>query len=240
MIDFHTHILPGMDDGSRDLEESMAMLRMSEAGGVIKLVATPHFRAAEETVEQFLYRRREAFTLLKEAMAKEGSKAAILLGAEVALFPGLVDVADLEKLALGKSSYILIEMPMGQWSKSTYVALYAIMLKTGLTPVIAHIDRYLKGKEQEDAVKIKELLDMGAVLQMNTSYLLHFFTKRKAGALIRQNVVSLLGSDCHNVTTRPPDLPLAWKTAKRLSGESRLSEIWQMGHKIFESTQEDS
>ncbi|MPN44280.1 Tyrosine-protein phosphatase CpsB [bioreactor metagenome] len=109
------------------------------------------------------------------------------------------------------------------------------MLQTGLTPVIAHIDRYLNHKE--DAVKIKELLAMGAVLQMNSRYLLHFLTRRKAVALIRQNAVSLLGSDCHNTTTRPPDLAAAWEIAKSLCGESRLSEMSQLSNTIFESAQ---
>ena len=87
IIDMHCHILPGVDDGARDVETSLAMLEASRAQGVQYMVATPHFYATRDRVDTFLDRRREAWETLKPRMGADFP--GIVLGAEVAFFRGI-------------------------------------------------------------------------------------------------------------------------------------------------------
>ena len=105
MIDFHTHVLPGMDDGAADEETSLGMLRLCTEQGVDTVFATSHFYADEEDPASFLKRRAEAFRRLREAYAAGGNDAGeiptLLPGAEILYFPGLSDCEELKPLALG-------------------------------------------------------------------------------------------------------------------------------------------
>ena len=89
IIDFHSHVLPGIDDGSHSLEESIAMLRMEAEQGVSHVIATPHFYPRHDTPEDFLRKRREAEILLREEMEKHSNLPALSVGAEVYYFPGI-------------------------------------------------------------------------------------------------------------------------------------------------------
>ena len=98
MIDWHSHLLPGIDDGSRDVEESLALLRMEAEQGVDTVVATPHFFADDGSVDSFVEQRQKSYETLRSAMP-EGSPD-IVLGAEVRYYPGIVKLAELENNAL--------------------------------------------------------------------------------------------------------------------------------------------
>ena len=98
MIDWHTHILPAVDDGSRDIEESLKMLSELKAQGVDCVVATPHFIANAESVEEFISRRDEAYASLAESMSEDLPK--VLCGAEVKYYPGIAKMEGLEKLTV--------------------------------------------------------------------------------------------------------------------------------------------
>ena len=141
MIDWHNHVLPAMDDGSRDVAESIAMLGMHAAQGVDTVVATPHFYANDESVDSFVERRRLSYERLKEQLPPDAP--AILLGAEVKYYQGISRLADLKKLRIEGSQLLLLEMPAIKWNERMIAEVLAIYEKTGLIPVIAHIDRYI-------------------------------------------------------------------------------------------------
>lgn len=202
MIDFHTHILPGMDDGAVDEEESIEMLRLSKSQGISALVATSHFYAVEESPDEYLARREQAYNRLKAAMeAFPGENfPRIYLGAEVLFFPGMADVSSLKKLTMGSTPTILVEMPMEPWDNSmlTEVSYMASNLK--LLPILAHVDRYMD--YLEDDTLLNKGLERNFLIQVNTSY---FLRKESAGQAIndlKQGKIHLIGSDCHNLTTR--------------------------------------
>ena len=96
MIDFHTHILANVDDGSQSLHESLCMLQREQEQGVEKIIATPHFYAHRDTVSQFLFRREEAIRLLLQ----ERQDISVLIGAEVYYFPGIGKAEQLSRLSL--------------------------------------------------------------------------------------------------------------------------------------------
>lgn len=218
MIDFHTHILPGMDDGSRDTAESLEMLRRSQAQGVDTVVLTPHFYARRESIADFCIRRQTAYEALRQAQDGE-TLPALFLGAEVRYFEGMTRADDLQKLCIG--SYLLVEMPFEPWSRRTVQEVQNLPAARGITPILAHIERYMALPHWEEAVK--ELTAGGCLLQMNAEAFLGPLRGRRARGLLRQGWADLLGSDCHNTTSRPPNLG---EIRRRLEGKTE-DEIFQ-------------
>jgi len=141
MVDFHSHILPAIDDGSRDVAESLELIKLLKEQGINTVVATPHFIANQESLDSFLIRRSNAFNLLKTEFTD--NDISILLGAEVKFYPGISRMEGLEKLCIEESNILLIEMPFEKWSELTVKEILEISNLKNLTVVIAHIDRYL-------------------------------------------------------------------------------------------------
>ena len=110
MIDFHSHILPGMDDGSKNVEESLQILKLMADQGIDKVAATPHFYASlsGESPEEFLIRRNTAEQMLRERIKNEEGLPQIFCGAEVKYFRGMSGVEDLKKLTLQGTELLLV------------------------------------------------------------------------------------------------------------------------------------
>ena len=143
IVDFHSHILPGMDDGSASVAESIALLRMEAEQGIDHVVATPHFYPQKDTPERFLQRRAEAEAALREEMQKHTGLPKLSVGAEVFYFPGISDSEAMASLTVDRKRCILIEMPQPPWSDAVYREIQGLYTKRGLIPIIAHIDRYI-------------------------------------------------------------------------------------------------
>ena len=135
MIDWHTHILPGMDDGSRDVAESISMINMQVSQGVSTIIATPHFYANDETVESFLERRKKSFELLKNEFSNETVE--IKLGAEVRYYQGISRMNDLKYLRIEGSKLLLLEMPMSSWTESMIRELIELSGKNSINAAAA-------------------------------------------------------------------------------------------------------
>ena len=204
LIDIHSHILPQMDDGARDAGESRQMLAMLWAQGVEVVAATPHFYAHKDTLGDFLHRRDEALARLEYDSAQAPR---IILGAEVAYFDSMSSSRELRALQLGASGLVLVEMPFGTWTDRMVREVCQTPVRLGLTPVLAHVERY---RRRDQFPKFREqLLEHGIYFQCNATAFLPFMEGRwTLGQLARGNV-HFLGSDSHNLTTRPPKLDQA-------------------------------
>ena len=200
MIDVHSHVLPGVDDGSKSVEESLAMLRTSAQQGIRCVAATPHFYAMESSPEQFLARRKAAADRLRAAW--EPGLPKLLLGAEVYFFEGISRVDDIDRLALG-GTLLLLEMPFGPWTERMIAEAALLHEQRGLSVVLAHIERYFRWQPKE---LWDELLDMGLLTQCNAGFFLDWKTRHKARRMLAEGKIHLLGSDTHNMTARPPRL----------------------------------
>lgn len=229
LIDFHSHILPGMDDGSRNVQEALEMLRKSAAYGVDTVVATPHFYARRESPVQFLARREQALTALREAV--DPDLPAIVPAAEVAFFSGISHEAAIDQLCIGSSNYLLLEMPFERWSRSVLREVLNLMQSHHITPILAHIERYLKLQKGTD--RLEELLSYGALVQMNAEYVSGLFTSGKALRMIHCGDVHLLGSDCHNMQDRKPNLDTACRIISRKLGDNVLADMTALGRQIL-------
>ena len=141
MIDWHSHILPEMDDGSHDTAESISLVNMQKSQGIETVIATPHFYANDETVDSFLDRRKNAYERLK-AEFPEGSPE-IVLGAEVRYYQGISRMEGLKSLRIEGSKLLLLEMPMSSWTEYMVRELIEMSAGSSIKIILAHVERYL-------------------------------------------------------------------------------------------------
>lgn len=205
MLDFHSHILPGMDDGPETLEESLSMLRESFRQGVDLMVSTSHFYAMDEYPAEFLRRREASAKQLKDGLLYSAEVyPEFILGAEVLFFPGISEAEDIRKLQIGRSGCILIEPPMAPWTDDMLDEIRQLGQNFDLTPVIAHVDRYMTSLQ--DNSLLDRVLKRDLTVQVNGSYFLNPKTQKNALKNLKAGKIHLIGSDCHNLDYRPPNL----------------------------------
>ncbi len=221
--DFHSHILPGVDDGSLDVEMSLAMLRMEAAQGISCVIATPHFYPQYDSPDRFLERRDRALARLLEAMEPEPGLPELLLGAEVYFFRGMSQSDQLRRLTIAGKNCILIEMPPPPWTAEMYRELSDIWTQRGILPIVAHIDRYISPLRTHGIPE--SLARMPVLVQANASFFLDKRTGWMARQLLKAGWIHLLGSDCHNITTRKPNLGDALQCIRRRLGEAALEQL---------------
>lgn len=223
VADFHSHILPDLDDGSASLEESIGMLRMEWRQGISHVVATPHFYPRQDDPVQFLAKRKAAEEQLREEMARHPHMPDLSVGAEVHYFPGISESEILSELTIDGKDFILIEMPLVSWTDTMYRELENIRVKQGITPIIAHVDRYMTPLR---TFRIPERLEeLPVLVQANASFFLNKLSRGTALRLLRADRIHLLGSDCHNLQTRAPNLGPAIQLIEKHLGTAALDRI---------------
>lgn len=232
ITDFHSHILPQIDDGSASVEESLSMLRLLAEQGVSRVVATPHFYPNYDDPERFLTRRARAYEALLEVMKEQPGLPQIILGAEVAFFHGMSESELLPQLTFEKKHCILIEMPPPPWSDAMYGELEAIRTKQGLVPVVAHVDRYINPLRTHRIPQ--RLAQLPVLVQANASFFLKPAAASMAMKLLKADQIQLLGSDCHNLTTRPPEMGRAVERIADKLGQGILDRIQHYEHMILD------
>lgn len=189
MIDFHAHILPGVDHGSHDLAESTAQLALLKQAGVETVVASSHFYPAQHTVEGYLARSTQALEALMQI--GEDQLPRICRGAEVLLCESLDKMDGVEKLCVEGSSCMLLELPFASWSDGLIDTAFR-MIQGDFTVVLAHIDRY---RDRLDI--IDEMLAAGAKAQLNAEGLCGMFAAKRWKRYLENGSVVALGSDLH-------------------------------------------
>lgn len=220
MIDFHTHILPQMDDGSESAEETAGLLDMLWAQGVTTTIATSHFYATRETPESFLQRRQAA---LEQMPPMTENRPQVLLGAEVTYFSGISCCEALIPLRIENTKLLLVEMPYGTWTESMIAEICQIPERLGLTPVLAHVNRY---KTRTQFPKYKDrLLESGALFQCNADAFYKPQYRRWALQMLKKGYLHMIGSDCHGLTNRPPQLDLAREIIEKKLGADFLRKF---------------
>lgn len=199
MIDIHSHVLPCIDDGSKSVEESIRMLKASAAQGIGEIVATPHFYPDEDSPDRFLRRRNAAADRLLSVRQDGSSK--LRLGAEVYYFEGISMTDGIEELRISGTELLLLEMPFGSWSGRMIKDIRELNRRRGLTVLLAHIERYM---HYQSSRVWDELLDSQVLMQSNADFFLKWNTRQKALRMLRSGRIHFIGSDCHNMNSRPP------------------------------------
>ncbi|MBQ4381384.1 MAG: capsular polysaccharide biosynthesis protein [Oscillospiraceae bacterium] len=219
-VDLHSHFLPGIDDGSKDLDMTRAMLTMCAEQGVDLMCATPHFYADSMRLKSFLSRRQEAYEKTRPVADELGID--IALGAEVAFFAGMSDADGIEALCYEGTKTMLVEMPFREWTDKDIREIEKL-LRGGIRPVIAHMERFFrfqKGRRLTDA-----MFDLPVYVQLNAECLLGFMDRLRYLKFFGDGRAQLLASDCHNTTSRSPNLAQGRAVVEKKYGPESLEKM---------------
>ena len=233
MVDLHTHILPGIDDGAATVEESLSMLEKEQDQGVNTVVLTPHFYPHREEVDRFLFRRKLAVDGLKQAMAARTQEQLplpnVLIGAEVLWRSDLAEWNRLDELCIEGTRNLLLELPFTPWNRIMVDSLYDMISCTSITPVIAHLERYI---QIQPKVLVKEILRLGVPVQISAGILLRPLARREAMKLLKNGQGHLLASDCHNCKERMPNLAAGMDVVRKKLGTQYAEELCDCAERL--------
>ena len=222
--DIHCHLLPGIDDGSNSIEESIEILRRAEKEGVSEIVLTPHY------IENTRYNcnnknKKESFEILKKAIKQAGINIKLYLGNENYMSNNFIELLNNnEIMTINNSRYLLFEFPLSQPYKNSKDYLYELVTK-GYVPILAHPERYRDFQKNPDLVE--EYTRMGILLQGNYKSLLGKYgraSKKALKILLKKDLITFLGSDIHHIEDY--ELEKAIKKIKRIvKDENRVVDI---------------
>lgn len=223
MIDLHCHILPGIDDGAKDLSEAGKMISMQHTSGVDDLFLTPHFYPDGKSIEAFLVDRKRAWEELSSSLSPRETMQ-IRLGAEVRYCEQLLSL-DLRKLTLGESDYLLLELPGRRYPAYLYQFVEEL-LGRGLVPILAHVERCAYFRE--DPQLLKQIVDRGSFAQVSA---LALFDKRDRNfsiACLQHGLAQIVASDAHDTTGRKPCMEQIRKLPDELQQlhDTITSAVW--------------
>jgi protein-tyrosine phosphatase len=224
MIDLHSHILPGVDDGAATLEDSLAMARMAVDDGIEVMACTPHFMPGMyDNTSTDILRRIER---LNQQVADAGIDLALVSGADAHIRPDFVSCLRAgEILTVHNSRYVLFEPPHASLPKRMDDLLFEISV-AGYVPVLTHPER-LKWIEQNYPLVVK-LAQSGVWMQITAGSLIGRFGKRPqywAQRMLAEGLVSILASDAHNIQSRPPVMSKAYDIAVQELGASEADNL---------------
>jgi protein-tyrosine phosphatase len=218
MIDFHSHILPYMDDGSKNFDMSIDMLKLAVDEGTEYICATSHFIPGELELDKEVYFKR--LNNLKHLCSLKDVNINILPAIELYMHPDLPKLYKEKSIwGINNTKYLLIELPMQQFPLYTEEVLYELRLQ-GAMPIIAHPERNFK--IMKDVSLLENLVDQGTLAQVNAGSLSGIYgkdIKEYAEYLVGRNLIHLVGSDAHDDKRRTTMIDSAFKTIKSKNKE---------------------
>lgn len=232
MIDIHTHILPGIDDGAMDEQEAVLMARAAVEEGIAVILATPHHASGRyDNPGQEIKKRVQALNLVLNG---QEIPLKILPGQEVRIHQGLLE--DLEQgntIALADSNYLLLELPSGYVPPYTEEIIHELRV-LGITPIIAHPERNAELAASPSA--LMRLLERGALTQL-TSHSVDGRFGRKLQKLClqwcRQGMVHLISSDAHDISDRPFGLNQAYSLISSQVSDKAAAELKENAERLI-------
>jgi protein-tyrosine phosphatase len=196
MVDLHTHILPGIDDGAETTHEALLLSEALYRQNIRIAVCTPHFDSTKTSLQEFVSKRTAAI------LQMQPSKILLKPGSETILNDYLFYYPDLSCLCIDDTRYILLEMPFTRkWSNHVIGMLDQLVYYYSLIPIIAHIERYPAARNKKH---IRRLIDAGCIIQVNATSIFDRKYCRRVLHYIRNGLIDVVASDCHNMNNRPP------------------------------------
>ncbi|MCH3965050.1 MAG: exopolysaccharide biosynthesis protein [Clostridium sp.] len=212
MIDMHIHLLPGIDDGSKSMEETEKMLEIIRDDGIAEVIVTPHFYRG--------YYENNHEDVVK--LTEEVNRLSVNRGIGVKLYPGqevFLDSHSIEEYekghiaALAGTDYMLVEFSMEKMPHGGFDIIYELKIR-GIRPIMAHPERYRYIIENPE--NINEFIDEGCLIQINAGSICGKFgsrVKKTADILVKNGICSFIGSDAHSSSSRRPGLSEAMEIA---------------------------
>lgn len=230
MIDLHSHIVFDVDDGPKSIDDSRALLEEAYAQGVRTIVSTSHRRKGMfETPEDKIATNFKAVQDIAQDIAPD---LRILYGAEIYYTSDILDKLENNLIPkLNGTRYALIEFSMNTPYREIHNALTNVLMM-GVTPVVAHIERY--HALENDEKRVKELINMGCYTQVNSSSILkpklfgdtYKFMKKRARYFLERDLVHIVASDMHNLDARPPYMKEAYEIVSKKYGQDKARELF--------------
>lgn len=228
MVDLHSHILPCFDDGSKSYEETEKLIKMEADAGVEKIALTPHYLFGH-SLEKFIKKRQDTFESLKQQLVSDNN-IDLILGAEVKLSREMLDESNIKELCYTNSDYMLVELPMSYYREWIPDVLYNLKIK-GITPVIAHVERYNYFLKNIDL--LYDIISAGSIAQINADSVIHpnWFIKN----LLKNNFVHIIATDSHSVDKRPPRLKQAMQIIEKKYGTDYANYLKENSNMIVQN-----
>lgn len=220
MIDFHSHILPAIDDGSKSIEDSIQILREAREAGFSKIISTSHYLEGYYEVEE-----EERKRLIQE-LRNEDIGLELYVGSEIYITENMIDLLKGKKASsINNSKYVLFEIPMNNKTMLTKEIIYRL-IENGYVPVLAHPERY--SFIQQNSEELEELVDMGALCQSNYGSIIGLYgkkTEKTVKKLLKNNLIHFFGSDVHRQEQIYNKIPKAIKKIKKIISEDKFIEL---------------
>lgn len=211
MIDIHSHVLPGIDDGAKGPEVSVKMLNDSFKQGIRVCAATPHaVLHNSDSVDVFLEKRKKSAEILESFISNtKNEMPKLLYGAEVYLDNDVSEYRGIDKLCISGSPLLLVEFSSVNNVSAYSERLYNLTRK-GIVPVLAHVERYSFTRDL-----LKELSDINVICQLNSSTVAGMYGRRFLNELYSEGIGVVVGSDMHNMSTRRSFMKKAYDKVKK-------------------------
>lgn len=210
--------MPQIDDGSDSVETSARMLQSMAEHGVQSVCATPHFYRERMDVDTFLERRAAAWQKLQPAI--QSVPVSVVLAAEVAYYSGISEEKDLQRLCVEGTHTLLLEMPYSDWNSFQIDEVMSLAWDSGFDVVLVHPERLATGTNNRWLDRLYSLS-----MQVNAGALRHWRTRKGALEILENTAKPLLGSDCHNLKSRAPNLWEGRNVVERKLGRDFLAEM---------------
>lgn len=220
MIDFHSHILPNIDDGSRSLNETIHILKEAQKAGFTKIISTSHY------IDGYYEADEEQRTKLINEIREKFQGIELYLGNEIYITNQMTELISEKKAStINNSKYVLFELPMNTKAMDVKEVVFRLMEK-GYVPIIAHPERYKYVKE--DIEYVRELADMGVLFQSNYGSSIGMYGKKAQKTqrkLLQEGLIQFFGTDVHTVENVYTKMPKILKKLRKIISEEELEQL---------------
>ena len=231
MIDFHTHILPNIDDGSRSIDETFNLIKEAKEVGFEGIVLTSHY--IENYYETDVPERDVWVKAITENLQAKGIETNLYLANEIYISDNMMRLLEEGKAStINNSCYVLFELPLNSEPLNLYDVIYSLQ-ENKLIPILAHPERY--SYVQKEPELVYDLIEKGCLMQSNYGSIIGQYGV-KAEFIVRKffenNMIHFLGSDVHRQNSIYPKIPFALEKIREIVGEQKLEELTTINPKL--------
>lgn len=231
MIDLHSHILPGLDDGSRTIEETFNLIKEAEEVGFEAIISTSHYM--EGYYETNAAEREVWLQSIEKNLPIKNIGMKLYLGNEIYFSEHIIQLLEERRAStINDTSYVLFEMPLNAEPLNLYDVIYS-MLQYKLVPILAHPERY--SFVQQEPELVYDLIQKGVLMQCNYASIIGYYGEKAkiiVKKLFENNAVHFLGSDVHRAKTIYPRIPQILNEIERIIGSEKLEELTTTNPKL--------
>ena len=231
MIDFHTHILPNIDDGSRSIDETFNLIKEAKEVGFDGIILTSHY--IENFYETDVPERDVWVKAISENLGAKGIDTDLYLANEIYISENMMGLLEQQKAStINNSCYVLFELPLNEEPLNLYDVIYSLQ-ENKLIPILAHPERY--SYVQKEPELVYDLIEKGCLMQSNYGSIIGQYGV-KAEFIVRKffenNMIHFLGSDVHRQNSIYPKIPFALEKIREIVGEQKLEELTTINPKL--------